>query len=126
MKLLVISHYIKPLGWVAVLICATTWWLDLAELVKTCPFCRTERMVIGLLGLLMIAPHYRYLSIFLTCLIAPVGLATASQHLFLMIKTGSFSLNTLLVIAALCLISGELLILIERTWIMRKRSRHPG
>ncbi|WP_062260329.1 hypothetical protein [Endozoicomonas arenosclerae] len=118
---LVLSRYIRPLGWIAIAICAVTWWMDLAEVVKTCPFCRTERTAIGLLGVLMVLPHYRYISIFFTCLVAAVGLVTASQHLFLMIKTWHFSLNTPLVIAALCLISGELLLLIERTWMHRKK-----
>lgn len=120
-KTLVLSHYIRPLGWVAIAICAVTWWMDLAEIVKTCPFCRTERTAIGLLGVLMVLPHFRYITIFLTCLVSVVGLVTASQHLFLMIKNWHFSLNTPLVIIALCLLSGELLLLIERAWLNRKK-----
>ncbi|WP_422133256.1 disulfide bond formation protein B [Endozoicomonas sp. ALD040] len=119
-KTLVMSRYIRPLGWIAIAICAVTWWMDLTEIVKTCPFCRTERTAIGLLGVLMVLPHYRYISIFLTCLFSVVGLVTASQHLFLMIKSWHFSLNTPLVIIALCLLCGELLLLIERALLSRK------
>ncbi len=38
----------------ALLICAVTWLLDLTDLVYHCPYCRTRRTAIGLLGLLML------------------------------------------------------------------------
>ena len=120
LKSLLVSRYIFQLGCIAIAICVCTWLLDLFEVVQTCPFCRTERTVIGLLGVLMVLPHYRYVTIFFTILFASIGLVVASQHLFLMIKTWHFSWNTPLVIAALCILSGELLVLIERTWLLRK------
>ena len=119
----VVSRYIRLLGWLAIAISVFTWWLDLSGIVNTCPFCRTERTMIGLLGLVMVLPHWRYVTVFLTIVFAALGLSTASQHLFLMIKNGHFSFNTPFVIGALCIISGQLLVLVERTWMIRRKQR---
>ena len=40
----------------AILICLATWAVDLAGLVYTCPYCRSQRSVIGLLGVLLLLP----------------------------------------------------------------------
>ena len=42
-------------GGAAVLLSILTWTVDLTGLVYECPFCRTQRTVIGLLGLLYMA-----------------------------------------------------------------------
>ena len=47
-------------GLLALLICAATWALDLTQLVYECPFCRAQRTVIGLLGLILLLPWHRH------------------------------------------------------------------
>src|SRR5579872_2536594 len=48
--------YIKMCGYLAIVISLATWALDLTELVNKCAFCRTQRTIIGILGVFMILP----------------------------------------------------------------------
>ncbi|WP_337661348.1 hypothetical protein [Erythrobacter sp. Alg231-14] len=69
-------------GLAAIALCAATWAVDLFEIVYQCPFCRAQRTVIGLLGLLLILPnpaHWsaRYLSVVFSVFGLSVG---ATQH----------------------------------------------
>lgn len=43
-------------GGIAVLISVVTWSAELMDLVYVCPFCRTQRTLIGLLGILVLLP----------------------------------------------------------------------
>lgn len=69
-------------GILALAVCAGTWAVDLAGLVYECPFCRTQRTVIGLLGLLLITPWYsHWFSRYLAACFAAYGLINAgNQH----------------------------------------------
>lgn len=66
----------------AIVICIATWAMDLAGLVYECPFCRAQRTVIGLLGLLMLLPDPRHWLVrYLAAVFAIFGLVVAStQH----------------------------------------------
>lgn len=44
-------------GVTAILISIATWAVDLSGLVYECPFCRTQRTVIGVLGILYLLPN---------------------------------------------------------------------
>lgn len=47
----------RIVGALAVLISVFTWTIELMGMVYVCPFCRTQRTVIGLLGLAYLAPN---------------------------------------------------------------------
>lgn len=50
---------LRPLfGVFAIVICAWAWYVDLAGITYVCPFCRAQRTVIGILGLLALFPFY--------------------------------------------------------------------
>ena len=67
-------RYRIVLGILALIVCAATWALDLTELVYECPFCRAQRTVIGLLGLIILLPWYRHwLSRYLAAIFAVFG-----------------------------------------------------
>lgn len=53
-------RYFKLFGILAILLSVATWALDIAGIVYVCPYCRTERTVIGLLGILMLMPNPRH------------------------------------------------------------------
>ncbi|PJE80882.1 hypothetical protein CI610_00130 [invertebrate metagenome] len=115
---LLLSDYCRVLGIIALMICGITWWIDLSGIVSTCPFCRTERTVIGLLGVVMCFPHCRYLTILIACGFAAMGIHTASAQLLLHIKNLSFTwLHTGMAVAALFMMCGQLLVLFERAWL---------
>lgn len=67
----------------AILISIATWAVDLAGLVYKCPFCRVQRSVIGLLGLLMLLPDPRHWLVrWIASALAFFGLVVASQQHF--------------------------------------------
>lgn len=69
-------------GILAILICAGTWTIDLLEFVYNCPYCRAQRTVIGLLGLLLLMPNLRFWLVrYLSAVVATFGLVVGStQH----------------------------------------------
>ena len=50
------STHIKIVGLIAIVISIAAWSTDLSGIVYVCPYCRVQRSVIGLLGLLLITP----------------------------------------------------------------------
>lgn len=75
-------RHIRLLGIAAIVISLATWTLDLTGLVYECPYCRVQRSVIGLLGLIALVPnpgHWtaRYIASVLAVLGVVVG---ATQH----------------------------------------------
>ena len=69
-------------GILAILICAGTWTVDLLDLVYNCPYCRAQRTVIGLLGLLLLAPNLRFWLVrYFSAVFAAFGLVVGgTQH----------------------------------------------
>ena len=78
---LLLSHR-RIVGGVAIAIAILTWTADLMGLVYECPFCRSQRTVIGLLGLLLMLPNpAHWLVRYLSAVFAAFGLSVAStQH----------------------------------------------
>lgn len=58
-SLATLHRHVRTIGVLAILVCAATWALDLSGVVYVCPFCRAQRSVIGLLGLLLLWPDLR-------------------------------------------------------------------
>ena len=59
MKVLQLNTYIahaKIVGLVAIMISLVAWSTDLTGMVYICPYCRAQRTVIGILGLILISP----------------------------------------------------------------------
>lgn len=52
-----LHRHIRWIALGAIALSLATWAVDLAGLVYKCPFCRAQRTVIGLLGLLMLLPN---------------------------------------------------------------------
>ncbi|MDP1652517.1 MAG: hypothetical protein Q8L56_07320 [Rhodocyclaceae bacterium] len=115
---------IRLLGFIALAICIATWWMDFAGWVYICPYCRIQRSVIGLLGLLMVLPHpHHWLSRYIGSVFAVLGLVTAAMHFFSSLKEvfeGEFVWDTpwyldsfLLSGCALLIITGQILLLYQ-------------
>ena len=77
-----LHRHVRLIAALAILICLATWAADLAGLVYVCPYCRAQRTVIGLLGLLMLLPDLRHwLPRWLAAAFAGFGLVVAgTQH----------------------------------------------
>lgn len=97
------------LGLLSLAICLVTWALDLSHLVIECIYCRNERTVIGLLGILLLLPIYPYISFYLSLSLGFYGASVSAQHIMLIMKNSHFTSPQLpLSIAALLIIMGQL------------------
>jgi len=119
-----LHHHLRWIALAAIALSALTWAVDLAGLVYTCPYCRSQRTVIGLLGLLLLLPGTalgHWLVRWLATVVAVFGAQVASRQHFggwSKISAGEFALAStwwvdpfLLSGIALCLITGLLLLL---------------
>lgn len=72
----------RAVGLAAILLCIATWAVDLTDLVYHCPYCRVQRTMIGVLGLLLMLPNpAHWLVRYLSAIFGLFGLAVASaQH----------------------------------------------
>ena len=66
----------------AILISAITWISELAGWVYVCPYCRTQRTIIGLLGVMLLFPNPgHWLSRWIGSTLAALGFSVAAaQH----------------------------------------------
>lgn len=73
---------LRWIGLAAIVICAVTWAVELMGVVYVCPFCRTQRTVIGLLGVLAMLPNPGHWIVrYLAALFAAYGFNVGStQH----------------------------------------------
>ena len=110
-----VMNYMRPLGLIAIFISAFTWGLELGNFVATCPFCQVQRTMIGLLGILMVLPNYRYVTLFLAVVFTIFGTNISSEHIFNHVKVHAFfGIFMILATSALCIMVGQVLMLITR------------
>lgn len=102
------------IGTVSILVSLLTWAMDLNHWVIECIYCRSERTMIGLLGLLILLPAYPYMTRYLSFVLGFFGASVASQQIILILKTGSlFPLELPLAIAAFLFIIGQVFFILE-------------
>ncbi len=130
MKIFELDTYVQNMrliGVVAIVISVAAWAVELAGLTYVCPYCRTQRTVIGILGIFLLFPNpghwiIRYIGTVLGVLGLVVG---ATQHFrgWAKISAGEFTFHDpiyfdsfLLSGAALFIITG----LVFLTFLYRK------
>ena len=122
-----LHRYFRWIAILAILISVVTWTLDLTGVVYVCPFCRAQRTVIGLLGLLMLLPDPRHWLVgWLAAVFGVFGLVVAvTQHFagWRRIQSGEFELATPFVIDPF-LLSGVAVFII--TGLVLLLFSHPG
>ncbi len=122
----------RLLGLIAIAISIATWAMELSGLVYVCPYCRTQRTVIGLLGLLMVTPNPGFwISRYLGAVLGVFGLVVGSTQHFAgwrRIMKGEFVLSPkvyddafLLSGAAIFIITAQVLLL----YVYRKPAAEP-
>lgn len=75
-------RYRLHIGVLAIVICAVAWATELAELVYICPFCRAQRTIIGILGLLLLFNPQHWLNRWISSSFAALGLVVAGMQHF--------------------------------------------
>ena len=122
-----LHRHFRLIAALAILVSVVTWALDLAGWVYVCPFCRAQRTVIGLLGLLMLLPDPRHWVVrWLAAVFAVFGLVVAvTQHFagWRRIQAGEFELASPFIIDPF-LLSGVAILII--TGLVLLVFSHPG
>jgi hypothetical protein len=86
MNLLELDTYIKnskAVGIAALIICIIAWIMEFINLVYVCPYCRVQRTIIGLLGLILILPiASHWIAKYIAIVIGFFGAVVASNQHF--------------------------------------------
>lgn len=77
-----LQGHTKTVALVAIFISIAAWTVELMGLVYVCPYCRTQRTVIGLLGLMMLLPNPGgWIVRYIAAVVAAFGFSVgATQH----------------------------------------------
>ena len=112
----------RALGFIAIFIGAGAWGMEFAGTVYICPYCRVQRTVILLLGLLMILPFsHHWITRYVASVIGFMGAAVAVNQNFMgwvKISKGEFAFNEQLYVDPFLLSGGSLFIIIGQLWLI--------
>ncbi|MBN26599.1 MAG: hypothetical protein CL578_16315 [Alteromonadaceae bacterium] len=96
------STHSKIVGLVAIVISLVAWTSDLSGMVYICPYCRAQRTVIGILGLMLISPAAtHWIAKYIGLVIGFFGATVAANQHFMgwkKISAGTFEFKGNLVI----------------------------
>ena len=115
----------RTFGLIAIFIGLGAWGMEFAGTVYICPYCRVQRTVILLLGLIMVLPIARHWIVqYFASVIGFLGAVVAVNQNFMgwvKISKGEFAFNELLYIDPFLLSSGSLFIIIGQLWLILGR-----
>lgn len=107
------------LGLFAIMVSITAWTVELMGAVYICPYCRAQRTIIGLLGIIMILPFvHHFLTKYLALVLGFFGAVVAANQHFMgwkKISAGEFSFNENIFIDPFLLSGGALFFIIGLT-----------
>lgn len=117
----------RTLGVIAIIIGAGAWGMEFAGTVYICPYCRVQRTVILLLGIMMVLPFARHWTIkYLASVMGFMGAVVAVNQNFMgwvKISKGEFAFNEQLYIDPFLLSGGSLFIIIGQLWLLLGKER---
>lgn len=100
MKLFELDTYIKHskiIALIAIAIAIIAWIMDIGGMVYECPYCRVQRSVIGILGLILILPiSFHWIGKYAALVIGFFGAVVAANQHFMgwkKVSAGEFQLN---------------------------------
>jgi len=112
----------RALGFIAIIIGAVAWGMEFAGTVYICPYCRVQRTVILLLGVIMVLPFCKHwISRYLSSVMGFMGAVVAVNQNFMgwvKISKGEFAFNEQLYIDPFLLSAGSLFIIIGQLWLI--------
>ena len=112
----------RALGLIAIFIGAGAWGMEFAGTVYICPYCRVQRTVILLLGLMMVLPFsHHWIMRYVASVIGFMGAVVAVNQNFMgwvKISKGEFAFNEQLYIDPFLLSGGALFIIIGQLWLI--------
>ena len=112
----------RALGFIAIIIGAGAWGMEFAGTVYICPYCRVQRTVILLLGVIMVLPFSKHwISRYVASVMGFMGAVVAVNQNFMgwvKISKGEFAFNEQLYIDPFLLSAGSLFIIIGQLWLL--------
>jgi disulfide bond formation protein DsbB len=115
----------RVLGIIAIIIGAGAWGMEFAGTVYICPYCRVQRTVILLLGVIMVLPFSQHwISRYVASVMGFMGAVVAVNQNFMgwvKISKGEFVFNEQLYIDPFLLSAGSLFIIIGQLWLILTR-----
>ena len=112
----------RALGLIAMVIGAGAWAMEFAGTVYICPYCRVQRTVILVLGLIMVLPFSRHWMVrYVASVIGFLGAVVAVNQNFMgwvKISKGEFVFTEPLYIDPFLLSTGSLFIIIGQLWLI--------
>lgn len=125
MNLLQLNTYlvhVKIVGLVAIVISLVAWSTDLTGMVYVCPYCRAQRTVIGILGLILVSPAAgHWITKFIGLVIGFFGASVAANQHFMgwkKISAGTFEFKENIVIDPFLLSGCALFGIIGLTYLL--------
>ena len=115
------------LGLIAIIIGAGAWGMEFAGTVYICPYCRVQRTVILLLGVIMVLPFSKHwISRYVASVMGFMGAVVAVNQNFMgwvKISKGEFAFNEHIYVDPFLLSGGALFIITGQLWlILNKRA----
>ena len=118
------------LGLIAIIIGAGAWGMEFAGTVYICPYCRVQRTVILLLGVIMVLPFSKHwISRYIASIMGFMGAVVAVNQNFMgwvKISKGEFAFNEQLYIDPFLLSTGSLFIIIGQLWLILTKAPTNG
>ena len=118
------------LGLIAIIIGAGALGMEFAGTVYICPYCRVQRTVILLLGVIMVLPFSKHwMSRYLASVMGFMGAVVAVNQNFMgwvKISKGEFAFNEQLYIDPFPLSAGSLFIIIGQLWLILTKAPTNG
>ena len=116
------QRHMRALGFIAIAIGAGAWGMEFAGTVYICPYCRVQRTVILLLGVIMVLPFCRHwIPRHVASVIGFMGAVVAVNQNFMgwvKISKGEFGFNEQLYVDPFLLSGGALFIIIAQLWLI--------
>lgn len=116
------TERLKLVGIIAIVISVVAWASDLTGHVYECPYCRTQRTVIGLLGLILLLPNPgHWVARYVATVIGFLGLHVGSAQHFAgwrRISAGEFSFHERIYIDPFLLSGCALFIITGLVWLI--------
>ena len=120
----------RLLGLIAIIIGAGAWGMEFAGTVYICPYCRVQRTVILLLGVIMVLPFSKHwISRYVASVMGFMGAVVAVNQNFMgwvKISKGEFAFNEQLYIDPFLLSTGSLFIIIGQLWLILTKAPTNG
>ena len=120
----------RVLGIIAIIIGAGAWGMEFAGTVYICPYCRVQRTVILLLGVIMVLPFSKHwISRYVASVMGFMGAVVAVNQNFMgwvKISKGEFTFNEQLYIDPFLLSTGSLSIIIGQLWLILTKAPTNG